>query len=54
MSNSEKVTGPGKGAIGVVAVLLLTAATWLGLWEMHKRMYVSPINPIGPVEANGN
>jgi hypothetical protein len=52
MSNSENVTGPGKGFIGVVAVLLLTVGTWLGLWGMHKRWYVHPMNPIAPVESN--
>lgn len=52
MSNSEKVSGPGNGPIAVLAVLALTAATWLGLWTLHKRFYVHPMNPIAPVQSN--
>ena len=54
MSNSEKLTGPGKGAIGVILVLLLTAGTWLGIWELHKHYYADPMNPIAPTQSNAS
>ena len=54
MSNSENVTGPSKGILGVVLVLLLTAGTWFGLWTLHQHYYVDPMNPITPTHSNAS
>ena len=51
MENTEKVTGPGRGIFPLLAVIVLTVATWGGLWELHKMWYNPPLNPLGSVEA---
>ena len=51
MANSENVKGPGNGIIPLAAVLLLTVLAWGGIWGLHKKWYIHPLNPIGPVEA---
>lgn len=52
MANNEKVTGPHSGLFGVVAVLLLTAATWSFLFFLHTRLWHDPINPMSPNERS--
>jgi len=32
--------------IPLVAVIVLTAATWGGIWALHKAWYSDPMNPI--------
>jgi hypothetical protein len=53
-STNERVTGPGNGMIPLVAVIVLTALTWGGIWMMNQRWYHDPLNPVGgPAAAHG-
>ena len=52
MANNEKVTGPGRGFIGVGSVVILTIATWVFLWTLHVNMWHDPINPLSPNERS--
>lgn len=51
--NNEKVTGPHSGVVGIVSVLVLTAATWLFLWTLHVKLWHDPMNPLSPNETAG-
>lgn len=50
-STNERVTGPGNGLLPLVAVIVLTALTWAGIWGLHKHWYQDPMNPIAPTQS---
>jgi hypothetical protein len=51
MANTERVTGPGKGMVWLVVVLVLCGLATSLLWTLHKHRYVDPLDPISPTEA---
>jgi hypothetical protein len=53
-ATAERVTGPGNGMIPLVAVIVLTIATWGGLWALHKAWYSDPLNPVSTVDIPAN
>jgi hypothetical protein len=48
MSNSERVTGPGNGLVSLAVVLLLCVLTTAGIWTLHKRRFVDPLETVVP------
>lgn len=53
VENNEKLTGPGKGWVGVGSVIILTIATWVFLWTLHVKLWHDPMNPLSPNETPG-
>ena len=51
--NNEKITGPGRGWVGVGSVIILTIATWAFLWTLHVKLWHDPMNPLSPNEKPG-
>lgn len=50
-STNEHVGGPGNGMIPLVGVILLTVATWWGIWSLHQHWYADPLNPVAPTQS---
>jgi hypothetical protein len=50
--NTEKLTGPHSGWVGITSVLLLTLATWGFLYFLHVTQWHDPMNPISPNERS--
>jgi hypothetical protein len=46
MPNTERVTGPGKGMISLIVVLVLCVLSAGLIWTLHKDRYVDPLDPI--------